>query len=213
MSKHALDVLRADWGREGVLIPGGVRLDQFDVATSREPTPTILFSGALTEPRKGVALLLEAMALVAADIPNVTLWLSGPGDPSELIAAAPPAAQKVVEVLPLGTPQDQGLRYQRAWATTLPSRWDSFGMVLIESLASGTPIVVLDDAAPPQLVTPQTGAIATPDDAASLAAALRHALKLASEPETAARCREFAGQFDWDECIAPLLERLYQQKR
>ena len=209
MSHFALDVLRKDWGREGDLIPGGVRLDQFDIAKEREPVPTVLLSGALDEPRKGLALLLEAMALVVADVPNIKLWLSGPGDPSAIIAAAPDAARKTVEVLPLGTPEDQGLRYQRAWATCLPSKHDSFGMVLIESLACGTPIVVLNDAAPPQLVTPKTGAIAEPDNPVSLAAALRQGLDLGARPETARHCRDYATQFDWDTGIAPLLERLY----
>lgn len=211
MSKHALDTLRNDWGREGVLIPGGVRLDQFQVATEREPQPTILFSGALTEPRKGLDLLLAAVALLVQDVPDLRVWLSGPGDPSEILARAPQAAQDAVEVLPLGGPEDQGRRYQRAWVTTLPSRFDSFGMVLIESLASGTPIAVLDDAAPPQFVTPQTGAIAKVDDPVSLAGALRRALELGAQPETAARCRDFASQYDWEAKIAPLLERIYME--
>ncbi len=211
MSKHALDTLRNDWGREGVLIPGGVRLDQFQVAAERESHPTILFSGALTEPRKGLELLLAAVALLVPQVPDVKVWLSGPGDPSEIIARAPGVAQQVVEVLPLGRSEDQGQRYQRAWVTTLPSRFDSFGMVLIESLASGTPIVVLDDAAPPQFVTPLTGAIAEIDNPAALAEALRSALELAAQPETAANCREFASGFDWDERIAPLLERIYAE--
>lgn len=210
MSEHALDALRTDWGREGVLIPGGVRLDQFEVADKRAPAPTILFSGALDEPRKGVGLLLSAVALLVDEVPDVKLWLSGPGDPSAMIAEAPEAARNAVEVLPLGEPADQGRRYQQAWATCLPSLSDSFGMVLIESLASGTPIVVLDDAAPPQLVTPRTGAIARPGDPASLAKALQEALQLAARPETAGHCRAFASNFDWDERIAPLLERLYE---
>lgn len=211
MSQHALDVLRDHWGRDGVLVPGGVRLDQFQVGESRTPDPTVLFSGALDEPRKGLDLLLAAIALLVPDTPNIKLWLSGPGDPTEIIASAPPLAQQVVEVLPLGSTDEQGERYQRAWATCLPSISDSFGMVLIESLASGTPIVVLDDAAPPELVTSQTGAIARPGDAASLAASLRYALELAEKPETADLCRSSAKRFDWDEHIAPLLERLYQE--
>jgi phosphatidylinositol alpha-mannosyltransferase len=211
MSRHALDVLRDEWGREGALIPGGVRLDQFHVAEAREPVPTVLFSGALAEPRKGLDLLLRAIALVVADVPTVRVWLSGPGDPTPIVNAAPEAARRVVEVLPLGAPEEQTLRYQRAWVTALPSKSDSFGMVLIESLASGTPIVVLDDAAPPELVTPETGAIATPDDPASLAAALRRGFELAVAPETADRCRDFASDFDWDERIAPLLESLYEE--
>lgn len=209
MSPFTLEVLRNEWGREGALIPGGVRLAQFAPADEREPVPTILFSGAMSEPRKGLAELLEAVSILATDEPKLRLWLSGPGDPEPIIAAAPTSVRDCIEVLPLGTPEEQGTRYARAWVTVLPSISDSFGLVLIESLASGTPIVVLDDCAPPSLVTPETGAVAEPHNPASLAVALGRGLALAADPDTATRCREFSRHYDWDEAIAPLLERLY----
>jgi alpha-1,6-mannosyltransferase len=114
-----------------------------------------------------------------------------------------------VTMLPIGDPKGLTERYGRAWVSALPSVGDSFGMVLIETLASGTPIVVADDGAPPQLVTPSTGAIAIPHDPVSLAEALIKGFALAADPSTVAKCREFAMQFDWDASMAPLLERLY----
>jgi glycosyltransferase involved in cell wall biosynthesis len=209
MSAHALEALHRDWGREGTLIPGGVRLSQFPIGNEREPVPTVLFSGTLEDPRKGLDVLLEAVAIAGRESPELRLWLSGPGNPEPVLAKASPEARRRVEVLPIGKPEDQGRRYARAWVTALPSVSDSFGLVLLESLASGTPIVVANDAAPPALVTPATGAIADPMDPVSLAAALRRALELATGPDTARSCREFAQQFDWDGCIAPLLERVY----
>jgi phosphatidylinositol alpha-mannosyltransferase len=169
----------------------------------------VLFSGALNEPRKGLGLLLQAADLVMETRPDLQLWLSGPGDVEHMLAEATPRVRAQVTMLPLGDPQGLSARYATAWVSALPSTGDSFGMVLIETLASGTPIVVCDDAAPPQLVTPETGAIAVPDDPASLADALERGFALAQDPLTAGRCREFARQFDWDESMAPLLERLY----
>jgi phosphatidylinositol alpha-mannosyltransferase len=211
MSQYALDVLKKDWGRVGELLPGGVRLSEFTPSSERELSPTILFSGALTEPRKGVPVLIESLALVAQVEPDVQLWLSGPGDVSALLATAPPSVQARVHVLPMGTPQDQAVRYGRAWITVLPSVSDSFGLVLVESLASGTPIVVVNDAAPPSLVTPLTGAVATRQEAGPLADALCQGLRLARDPATTEHCRQFALQFDWDESIAPMLEGLYRR--
>ncbi|MHB1534687.1 MAG: glycosyltransferase family 4 protein [Acidimicrobiales bacterium] len=210
MSNYALGILRSDWGREGHLIPGGVALDRFQPSTHRADVPTVLFSGALTEARKGLALLLEAVARVATDVPDVELWLSGPGDPSSILEAAPAAARQRTVVLPLGEPRDQADRYARAWVTALPSRNDSFGLVLIESLAAGTPIVVLDDAAPPELVRDGNGVVAETADAAGLAAALYRSLELARLPQTSARCRESSRRYDWDDGLAPLLEELYR---
>ena len=108
---------------------------------------------------------------------------------------------------------DQAARYARAWATVLPSIDESFGMVLAESLAAGTPIVVADHAAPPELVGPGTGAVCRVGDAASLASCLADALRLAADPATAARCRASVAHLDWDEGMAPLLEGLYRPAR
>jgi phosphatidylinositol alpha-mannosyltransferase len=209
MSQYALDALHANSDREGVRIPGGVRLGAFQPAVAREPVPTLLFSGAFDVPFKGVASLLEALALAAAKEPDVQLWLSGPGDGTALLAAAPAAARERTTILPLGEPGDQAGRYARAWATVLPSQRESFGMVMLESLACGTPIVTTDHGAPQELVTPATGAVSAAGDAASLADALVRAIALARRPETAAACRESATPYDWDDGIAPLLEKLY----
>jgi phosphatidyl-myo-inositol alpha-mannosyltransferase len=209
MSGHARAALERECGRTGALIPGGVRLSEFRPAPAREQRPTLLFSGKIDEPRKGVAVLLRALALLSEWQPDVQLWLSGPGDAGPLLDAAPPAARRRTEVLPIGEPSSQGERYARAWVTVLPSIADSFGLVLLESLACGTPIVVVKDAAPPELVSPRTGAVAEPADPQSLADAIRAALDLARRRETIRACREFARRFDWDEGIAPLLERLY----
>lgn len=208
MSRFALDVLEADWDRKGALLPGGVRVDSFSPAESREKVPTILFSGLLDDPRKGVEDLLNAAVILSRTRPDVKVWLSGPGDPTSILSRVP-EAKGITEHLPVGDPGSQAERYGRAWVTCLPSVSESFGLVLIESLACGTPIVVVDDAAPPAMVTPGTGSVAEPHDPQSLARSLDEALSLAQRAETPPLCRARAEQFDWDTAIAPLLERLY----
>ena len=208
MSQYALDALQTDWNRKGALLPGGVRVKSFSPATEREPAPTILFSGLLDDPRKGVEDLLRAAVILSRTRPKLKVWLSGPGDPGRILAKVPDAAA-MVEHLPVGEPTSQAERYGRAWVTCLPSISESFGLVLIESLACGTPIVVVDDAAPPSLVTSGTGSVAKPHDPESLAAALDTGLTLAQEDGTPQRCRTRAERFDWDDAIAPLLESLY----
>lgn len=209
MSRFALDMLEEHAGRRGALIPGGVGLAEFSPQGCREPRPTFLFSGVLDEPRKGVALLLEATALLAGERPDVQVWLSGPGNVRPLLDAAPAAARERTVVLPLGDPHDQAERYGRAWATVLPSINESFGMVLLESLACGTPIVVADHSAPPELVTDTTGAVCEPGNAASLAGAMSRALELAADSGCRDACRAIAARYDWDAAIAPALESIY----
>jgi phosphatidylinositol alpha-mannosyltransferase len=209
MSNYSLDVLMSEWGRTGDLIPGGVRMSEFAGMVARETSPTILFSGALNEPRKGLPDLLAATELLLDRRPDLQLWLSGQGDIDSMLAAATPRVRERVTLLPLGEPKGLAERYGRAWVTCLPSVGDSFGMTLIESLASGTPIVVANDGAPPQLVTERTGAVAIPNDPPSLADALERGFDLAKDPATTQHCRDFAMQFDWDASIAPMLEKLY----
>jgi phosphatidylinositol alpha-mannosyltransferase len=209
MSRYSLRVLEQDWARNGVLIPGGVRLDTFEPARQRAPEPTILFSGALDEPRKHLDTLLAALALLARRVPDVRLLLSGPGEPGAVIAAAPVDSRTRTAILELGAAAEQGDRYARAWVTALPSEGDCFGLALVESLACGTPIVVADDGAPPELVTDGVGAVARVRDPRSLADALERSLDLARQTETVERCRSRAAAFDWDTAIAPLLEEVY----
>jgi len=213
MSRFSLDALQHDWGRTGDLIPCGVRMSEFVPSGARHPRPTILFSGALTERHKGLGDLLVASDLLMDQHPDLQLWLSGPGNPNAMLAQASPRVRERVTLLPMGEPREQAQRYSDAWVTALPSVGDSFGMVLVESLACGTPIVVADDSAPPELVTDTNGAIAQPHDPPSLAKALAAGLHLARDPATRDHCRVFARQFDWDEVIAPLLERLYGEAR
>jgi glycosyltransferase involved in cell wall biosynthesis len=209
LSAHAARTFEAGFGRRAARTPGGVRLARFTPAPCRTTTPTLLYSGALNEPRKRVGDLLAAVALLARDEPSIRLWLSGPGDPSGLLAAAPPEARERTDVLPLGTP-DLSDVYGRAWVTVLPSVHEAFGLVLVESLACGTPVVAADHAAPPELVTAETGALSVPEDARSLADACRRALALARGPGIAERCRASAAPYDWDTAVAPRIEALYE---
>jgi phosphatidylinositol alpha-mannosyltransferase len=209
MSRFALKLLADEYGRQGVLTPGGVNLAKLVPSAARTPKPTLLFSGAILEPRKGVATLLEALPLIAKEEPNVKLWLSGPGDPTPLLDAAPPAARQHTEAIGLGDPDRQHERYGQAWATVLASKHDSFGQALLESLACGTPIVASTHAAVPELVGVGTGALCEPDDAESLAAACLQAFELARRPETAEACRQSAEPYDWLTGLAPRYERYY----
>lgn len=212
MSQFALDFLARDHGRtDGVITPGGVDLASFRPAGARDPRPTLLLSGAFTEPRKGAATVLAALPIIARTEPEVQLWLSGQGDPADLLAAAPPEARKRTVCLGPGGAGDQQERYGRAWATVLPSTDDSFGMALIESHACGTPIVVSTHGAPQELVDEgTTGELCQPHDAEGFAAASLRAFALARMGSTVSACRKAAARFSWDDAIAPLCEQLYQ---
>ena len=213
MSRCALDSLAREYGRtDGVVVPGGVDTKAFVPAPERAPKPTILFSGAFDVYHKEVPVLIAAMPIVAAAEPDVELWLSGPGDGEKLLAEAPQGVRERTRILGLGEAERQHERYGAAWATCLPSRYDSFGMVLIESLACGTPLVTTTEGAPKELVEPGvTGELCAPGDPEDLARACLRAFDIARRPGTVEACRTSAERFDWDRGLAPLCERIYAE--
>ncbi len=210
MSQFALEIFERDYGRKGTLNPGGVNMGEFSPATERVADPTILFSAALGEPRKGGTVLVEAFVRLLGDVPAARLWLSGPGDPKDFIEALPRNVRDHIDVLALGEPKDQAERYGRSWVSALPSKNDSFGLVVIESLACGTPFAASNNAALPELITDGvTGRLCDPDDPHSVADALRGCFDLAQRPETVEKCRSFAARYDWDTQVAPAYARIY----
>lgn len=211
MSRCALDALRDGYGRTGSLLPGGVDLGSF-IPRARTSAPTILYSGALDVPRKGVVALVEALPLVAAVEPEVRLVLSGPGDPGAVLAGAPREALERTDVLGTGSLEALPELYATSWACALPSVHDTFGLVLVEALASGTPIVAGDSHALPELVEPGgTGALCTPFDPPSIAAACIEALALARRPGTSDRCRASVARFDWRTAVVPRHLEVYEE--
>jgi phosphatidyl-myo-inositol alpha-mannosyltransferase len=208
LSDAARRSVLADYGRDAHVLGGGVDLRAFAPARERNPVPALLFTSDVTEPRKNFALLLEAIAVLAGRGTEVELWVAGPGDPAAALAAAPAAARSAVRPLGVGELQDLPSLYGRAWATVLPSYGEAFGIVVVESLACGTPAVTLDDAGPAELVSPGTGATAAAGPE-SLADAIERTLELARDPHTVARCRAAAEPHDWRTGVVPRLERIY----
>lgn len=192
-------------GLASTVVPPGVDAAVFTPGPGRSPTPVLLYVGALTSPRKNVALLLEA----AAELPDLEVHLVGPGDPERWVSAAPEAVRSRVRHLGVLAGADLVAAYRRAWVTALVSEREVFGMAVVESLACGTPTVVLDDGwGPSAIVTDGTG-VRAQATAASVAAAVRAALQLSRQPDTAERCRAVGAQYDWRTAVVPRLEEVY----
>lgn len=210
VSRAAAGHLEEGFGRTADVVPPGVRLADHHAAARRHPHPAVLYAGSLTETRKGLPLLLAALALLRQEIDDVELWLLGQGDASAVLGAAPVGARAAVTRC--GPVPDGELRdaYARAWVTVLPSTAESFGMTVVESWASGTPAVVLTGSGgPAELVDDDRlgrRADATPD---GLARACTEAFALASDPTTAAACRARAEAYDWDGAVVPALVDIY----
>lgn len=124
---------------------------------------TFLFAGA-TIRRKGFDLLVEAFERVRSEIPDVRLRIAGPrGDLGHLLK---PSADFLGPV----TQPELAAELRRADVLVLPSRNDSYAMVVSEALASGTPALISEMVGAKDLVTEgKTGWIVPVEDAAALA--------------------------------------------
>jgi UDP-glucose:(heptosyl)LPS alpha-1,3-glucosyltransferase len=107
----------------------------------------------------------------------------------------------------LGAEVDLPALFARASISVLPSLWESQGMVVLESLACGTPVVCTRDGALPELVTdaavgrlfdPGPDTVYEPTNLDGLVEAMDETLDLSLLPETSRNCRAHAERFGWD---------------
>jgi glycosyltransferase involved in cell wall biosynthesis len=163
------------------------------------PAGPYLLSLATLEPRKGLDVLLAALA--RAEAPGVPLLVVGqPGwggvDPAAAAASAGLAPDRV-RVLGRLPDADLAVVLHRAAALVAPSRAEGFGLPVIEAMAAGVPVLTSD--APALVEVGGSAALAVPrDDPAALAAALARVLSeqaLRDRLITAGRAR--AAEFTW----------------
>ena len=208
VSNAAGNFLRDGFGREPVVLSGGVDLASFAPAAQRSRGPVMLFAGDASEERKNLPLLFDALAVLRHTEPAVELWVAGAGDQEAALASAPRGIGDAVRLLGPVAPGAMADLYGRAWVTVLPAAAEAFGLVLVESLACGTPIVSLDQGGPTEIVQPAVGRTASPD-ATDLARACGEALDLARTAGIAETCRDAARPWDWATAIVPRMEQVY----
>jgi glycosyltransferase involved in cell wall biosynthesis len=179
----------------------------------------LLFPADAADARKGVDVLLAAVARLMDHRPDIRLVLGGPGDHAWATEGDGPhgprsqgkPALSVTEVQGVGELEDVPARYKRSTVTVLPSLHEAFGLVLAESLACGTPTVGSTAGGISEVVDrPGIGELAAYGDVGALADALDTVIDLAADPSTPSRCVEQARRWGWKQVIGPAHENLYR---
>ncbi len=137
-------------GGDAVEIPNGVDVPLFDGSPPLPGYPAIGsqvvgFVGRFDEPRKGMTVLLDAVRLLAGRRPGLRLLVVGRGDQAGLRRRAGVLLADRLDLL--GAVDDRtkaaALRSMDVYCAPNLGR-ESFGMVLTEAMASGTPVLASD---------------------------------------------------------------------
>ena len=220
ISEYVREYLRQRWGRGGDRLPIPVDLDSFgkpDKAAGG--APLIVCAAALDDRRKGGDALFAAFAELKLRVPGVKLLVAYdvPEEAQrELLDLVPAAFRDDIEFRPVAGALPEILA--RATITVLPSLWEAYGMLVIESFAAGTPVVATRQGALPEhFPLPELGCLFDPGPDAEetaavtntrgLAQAMEDCLQLAGQADTSEVCRRFAERYSW-EALGPSYERL-----
>ncbi|WP_092533884.1 glycosyltransferase family 4 protein [Amycolatopsis arida] len=203
-------------GGDAVEIPNGVDVPFFARATPLPGYPreggTVGFVGRFTEPRKGMAVLLDALRRMLPDWPGLRLLVVGRGEGDALLRQAGPELARRIDLLGQVDDETKASALRSVDVYCAPNTGgESFGMILTEAMAAGTPVVasgldsfrrVLDDG--------RAGVLTPTGDAAALAGALADLLADdARRARLAEAGRERVAIYDWA-TVASQVVRVYE---
>jgi glycosyltransferase involved in cell wall biosynthesis len=191
LSQSAADGMTRWLDTEARVIHPGVDLSAFTPGGERTPDPTIVCAAAVGTPAKRVPLLVRAFGRVRRQRPDARLLLSRPRDPS----IAEPLLEPGVELVDLDDRAALADAYRRAWLSVLPSIGEAFGLVLVEALACGTPVVATRAGGMAEIVDGDAIGRLFEGEEEDLARALLEALDLCHDDGTPAACRARAEDF------------------
>lgn len=158
------DLLWATWGVD--------ESEFYPDPKAKSPTPLMLFVGKI-EKQKGVLTIIKAFNIAKKKINNLKLKFVGFGSLADEISK-----ESGVEFAGLVKNKDIPKYYQEAWITVAPSIatkiWaEQVGMVNLQSIACGTPVITTKSGAIPQYVPDgKVGILIKEDDHEALAKAM-----------------------------------------
>jgi phosphatidylinositol alpha-mannosyltransferase len=196
VSESARNVVVQHLGRDAVVIPNGIEFDDFarkPRLRAVEARPRLIFLGRLDEPRKGLDVLLAAVPSIMKAHPDLEVIVAGPGN-----RPLPDWCRSLGMI----TPEAKIALLGSAHVFVAPHlARESFGIVLLEAMASGVPIVAselpsfLDVLGSPQ-DEGRLGEVFAAGDSGALAASVLRVLDRPNFLRTL-RAQEAARRYDW----------------
>jgi len=204
VSEAARETLVEHLGGDALLIPNGVALRSFRGTSTLPGWPgdggALGFLGRIDESRKGLEVLLAALPDIAAARPGVRVLVAGPGDIADVRGWLPKDMRGRVHFMGLVSDSTKAEMLRSVDVFVAPNTGgESFGIVLLEAMAAGTPVLA-SDLEPFRLVLDEgSGELFHSEDPADLAA---HAIMLLQDRERRAAISSAADKvvdrYDWE---------------
>jgi glycosyltransferase involved in cell wall biosynthesis len=198
-----------------VVVPGGVDTNRFQPPTAERvgTDPTVLFVGRLV-PQKGVDILLRSFAILRRRIPNANLVIAGDGDQDLYLRRLARYFGLPPRVAFVGWQTGDALvrLYQRIEAVAVPSRYEPFGLVALEAMSCGRPVVASRSGGLAEIVEDgRTGYLVPPGDHLRLAQRLAWLLLNERVRRTlGGAARKRALRYEWRH-VASATKQLYEE--
>jgi phosphatidylinositol alpha-mannosyltransferase len=196
------------------IIPNGIDLSRFQAES--EPIPSlmdgklnILFVGRFSERRKGLKFLLRAYSSIKPQFPNVRLIIVGKGEAQAYQRYL--SRYNIKDVVFTGFVSDEELPryYKSCHVFCAPSLGgESFGIVLLEAMASGLPVIASDIPGYASVLQhSKQGMLVEPRNREALSMSLLHLLADADLRRKMGEAgKERAAEYSWEKVAKRVLE-------
>ncbi len=215
VSKPAMELVNKHFPGDYTIIPNGVDLDCFSCGVSPidefgDGKINILFVGRL-EKRKGLDYLIEAHKHIKQEIPNSRLIIVGPGTRLRNKYEKRVAQNGLKDVVFVGCVSHDELPryYKTADIVCAPATGkESFGIVLLEAMALGKPVVASNIDGYASIMTHGVeGLLVPPRDEKALAQALVSLMASESlRQQMGAKGRLTAAEYDWKRIVQRVVD-------
>lgn len=214
VSEIARETLTIHLDTDAIVIPNGIDVTHFQEAIPRSDWQrdfTIGFIGRFNEPRKGLKILLDALPNIARVVPQARILIAGPGEALEVMQEVSPNLRNRMVFLGRLSDAEKAQFLKSVDVYVAPNTGgESFGIILAEAMAAGTPVVASDLPAFDRVLgSGQFGDLFANGDSGDLA---RLVIALARDEEyrrvRGEDARAGADRFDWS-VVGPEVMNVY----
>lgn len=210
VSEAARSTLTEHLETDAIVVPNGIYAKKLSSGKldERWSGRSIGFIGRFEEPRKGLAILVDALPSIIKAIPDIRVIVAGPGNKEQFLENVPVDLRARFNFLGRISEEEKADFLHSIGVYVAPNTGgESFGIILAEALAAGAAVVASDIPAFEALLGDGAyGTLFTSEDSKSLAGSIIEVLQNTEKRNSLRSAgKDYAQRFDWDE----VAERIY----